>query len=286
MTEQERSEQTAVTPEESPAASAAAQVAQTAAAAVEQDAQAASGAAEQAKETVAAEADMMAANAVSAEKIAEMAAKIPPEQAVKTMQAAIAASEPDEDEQDTRDRLFTLRFKIPLEDYLTFYRLMTAGDEQKNKKKMTIVGGVEIVIGIIYLIMALTGVTQSSVFTYIVCLMLLLMGFYGLTYYKYFYQGSLTRSVTKQYDKTPYFHSTMTIDFYPNRSVEHIGDQLVENLWSRIDSIKVSESAYMIMVDAKRCMLIPKGQIFGQTGKMDSLIELICENYEKKRYDV
>lgn len=196
------------------------------------------------------------------------------------------ADQGDETEQDTRDRLFTLRFKIPLEDYLTFYRMMTSGDEKKNKKKMTIVGAVEIVVGIIYLIMALTGVTESSIFTYVVCLMLLLMGVYGMTYYKYFYQGSLTRSVTKQYDKTPYFHSTMTIDFYPNRSVEHIGDQLVENLWSRIDSIKVSESAYMIMVDPKRCMLIPKGQIVGQTERMDALVELICENYEKKRYEV
>ena len=43
-------------------------------------------------------------------------------------------------------KLFTLNFALPLEDYLDFYRIMNTANVKKSKKKMTIMGAVEIVV--------------------------------------------------------------------------------------------------------------------------------------------
>ena len=46
-------------------------------------------------------------------------------------------------------KLFTLNFALPLEDYLDFYRIMNTANVKKSKKKMTIMGAVEIVVGLL-----------------------------------------------------------------------------------------------------------------------------------------
>ena len=38
----------------------------------------------------------------------------------------------------TYEKLFTLKFHLPLDDYIEFYRVMTADSIDKNKKRMTI----------------------------------------------------------------------------------------------------------------------------------------------------
>lgn len=195
-------------------------------------------------------------------------------------QSEIAAQKPEDS-----DKLFTLRFRIPLEDYYQFHLIMGRENLKKGKRKTQILGLMELIFGVVFLVSVITTQVQASFFYYFIIAVLICMGLYGLTYYRFFYEKSLYKMVSKQHAKTPYLQKDIVVDFYPTKCVERIEENSNETFWYTIKSFRTTETLYMIMLDERRCMLIPKSQIGEQKEAFEKLMGEVCENFEKPRYE-
>lgn len=90
------------------------------------------------------------------------------------------ADEGDVDAAESRPKvkkLFTLNFALPLEDYLDFYRIMNAANVKKSKKKMTIMGAVEIVVGLLLVLSVAMGYSKATPLSWVLLAIIFLLGF-------------------------------------------------------------------------------------------------------------
>lgn len=183
--------------------------------------------------------------------------------------------------------LFSLKFRIPLEDYIQFHLVMGAESVKKGRKKTVLIGWVELVFGVAFLLALLAQQIEGSGFFYVVVAIMILMGLYSILYYRYFYKKSLRRVLTKQHAATPYLQSDILLDFYEDKLTEHVGEQKADTPWESIREIKSTDSLFLVMLDTKRCLLIPKDQLSPEElEKLETLLEDVSKKYRKPRYAV
>lgn len=183
--------------------------------------------------------------------------------------------------------LFSLKFRIPLEDYIQFHLVVGAASVKKGRKKTILLGWVEFLFGIAFLVAVLSKKTEGGLFFYVMIAIMIFMGLYSITYYRFFYQRSLRRVLGKQHAETPYLQNDILLDFYEDKLTEHVGDQQGDTQWDSIKEIKTTDTLLMIMLDAKRCLLIPKSQISPQElEQLEQLLEDVSKKYGKPRYAV
>lgn len=183
--------------------------------------------------------------------------------------------------------LFSLKFRIPLEDYIQFHLVMGAESVKKGRKKTVLIGWVELVFGVVFLAALLAQQIEGSGFFYVVVAIMILMGLYSILYYRYFYKKSLRRVLTKQHAATPYLQSDILLDFYEDKLTEHVGEQKADTPWESIHEIKSTDSLFLVMLDTKRCLLIPKDQLSPEElEKLETLLEDVSKKYRKPRYAV
>jgi hypothetical protein len=112
-------------------------------------------------------------------------------------------------------------------------------------------------------------------------------GLYSITYYRFFYQKSLEKVLAKQHASTPYLQSDITIDLYEDKLTEHVQDKQADTPWESIHEIKSTDALLMLMLDSKRCLLIPKSQLTPEElEKLERLLNEVSEKYGKPRYAV
>ncbi|WP_101909950.1 YcxB family protein [Marasmitruncus massiliensis] len=183
--------------------------------------------------------------------------------------------------------LFSLTFQIPLEDYIRFHLVIGAENEKKGRKKTVLLGWVEFVIGVLLLISLFVSDTESGLFFYFMIAVMILMGLYSITYYRFFYRKSLEKVLAKQHASTPYLQSDLTIDLYEDKLTEHVEDKQADTPWNAIHEIKSTDALLLLMLDTKRCLLIPKSQLSPvELEKLESLLDEVSEKYGKPRYAV
>ncbi len=183
--------------------------------------------------------------------------------------------------------LFSLTFRIPLEDYIRFHLVIGAENEKKGRKKTVLLGWVEFVIGVLLLISLFVSDTESGLFFYFMIAVMILMGLYSITYYRFFYRKSLEKVLAKQHASTPYLQSDLTIDLYEDKLTEHVEDKQADTPWNAIHEIKSTDALLLLMLDTKRCLLIPKSQLSPvELEKLESLLDKVSEKYGKPRYAV
>lgn len=183
--------------------------------------------------------------------------------------------------------LFSLTFRIPLEDYIRFHLVIGAENEKKGRKKTVLLGWAEFVIGVLLLISLFVSNTKNSLFFYFIIAVMILMGLYSITYYRFFYQKSLEKVLAKQHASTPYLQSDITIDLYEDKLTEHVQDKQADTPWESIHEIKSTDALLMLMLDSKRCLLIPKSQLTPEElEKLERLLNEVSEKYGKPRYAV
>lgn len=183
--------------------------------------------------------------------------------------------------------LFSFTFRIPLEDYIRFHLVIGAENEKKGRKKTVLLGWVEFVIGVLLLISLFVSDTESGLFFYFMIAVMILMGLYSITYYRFFYRKSLEKVLAKQHASTPYLQSDLTIDLYEDKLTEHVEDKQADTPWNAIHEIKSTDALLLLMLDTKRCLLIPKSQLSSvELEKLESLLDEVSEKYGKPRYAV
>lgn len=183
-------------------------------------------------------------------------------------------------------KLFTLCFRIPMEDYYNFHVIMGTENAKKSKRKTVLLGWVELIFGLGFLVSLLTTQTQGGLFYYFLIAVMIVMGLYGILFYRFFYPRSMRRAVTRQYEKTPYLQNEVEIDFYANRLIEHVQDKEAVTFWHSIKELRETDALYMVMIENNRCLLIPKSQVGEQKEALESLLRDVCANFEKPRYQL
>ncbi|MEG2295576.1 MAG: YcxB family protein [Oscillospiraceae bacterium] len=178
--------------------------------------------------------------------------------------------------------ILEIAYKIPLEDYLDFNFLTVNQTFKKQKKKAIVLGSIELVMGILFLITTVAMQGKIDFFIMLLNVGLILMGFYSISFYKYFFPKSLKKSATIQYEKNEYLKNTIHLDFYGNKFVERADDYVNDVFWEDIHSLRKSEKLLMIMMSENRCVIIPKKQIPDTLCQMEELFEVVSSKFNKE----
>lgn len=181
-----------------------------------------------------------------------------------------------------QDAILEINYKIPLEDYLNFNFLTVNQTFKKQKKKAMILGTIELVMGILFLVSTLAMQGKIDLFIMILNIGLILMGLYSISFYKYFFPKSLKKSAMKQYEKNEYLQNTIHLGFYADKFVEQADDYSNDVFWEDIHSFRKSENLLMIMMSENRCVIIPKNQIPHELSEMEELFEVVSSKFNKE----
>lgn len=188
---------------------------------------------------------------------------------------------------DSPKPLFSLTYQIPLEDFIQFHMIMTADAVKKGKKKTAIIGWIEFLFAVGFMVALLTKQIEGHLFLYIAVTIMILMGLYSILFYRVFYEKSVRKVLTKQHASTRYLQSDILLDFYEDKITEHVEDKQADTPWETIREIKTSDTLFLLMLDEKRCLLIPKNQLSEQEReKLEQLLDEVSKNYGKPRYAV
>ena len=106
--------------------------------------------------------------------------------------------------------LAQIRYRITLEQYLDFNRSVAEQNFKKQRRKSVLMGGVEMVVGALFLVslLALEPQKQQQMPYFSLYLVLgfilILLGVYSVAFYKVIFPRQLVKSATKQYQKSEY----------------------------------------------------------------------------------
>ena len=157
---------------------------------------------------------------------------------------------------------------------------------EKNRKKTTIIGGVEMALGVVLFVLTLLGVLPGGALQLLLMVLLIGFGFYSAFYYKLFYEKALVKAVNKQYQKSPFPTVEITLDFYEDRCVERSDGGRMVTKFKNIVGVRTTPSLIMIMVEQKRCLLIPRSEIGDREQQVIDLLDRACDTYGKLREEL
>ena len=177
---------------------------------------------------------------------------------------------------------FTLTYRISEEDLFAFHKITGAAQMEKNKKRMMIMGVIELIFGVFYLASILVSKIQSTPMQYLLGLFLAGMGLYGIFTNKNGYERQLRAAVKRQHKRTPYFQNDIQVDFYPHKCVEQLGKAGQETYWKDVRRVMQTERSYIIWIENKRCLLLSTSTLAQDTKEtLSQYLREVCERYEK-----
>ena len=222
----------------------------------------------------------------------DAAAGQPPQQAEAAPEEETDAYEEDEDEEEEEDDrfttpvLFTLRFPISLEDFKEFHRLMSGGVFKQQQRRSFIWGGMEVAISALYLILSFTGIFEPmSTFQWVLVAVLLAVGLFSL-YNGVFYKKRMEKMLERQYEQSSFRGVQLVMKFHEDGVEEVTGGSHLVTKFSKIYQIVTTSRLYMIQVDPRRSVLIPRATLGKQDAQLADLLTRASERYEKRRVNL
>ena len=226
----------------------------------------------------------------------DAAAGQPPQQAEAAPEEETDAYEEEEEDEDEEDEeeddrfttpvLFTLRFPISLEDFKEFHRLMSGGVFKQQQRRSFIWGGMEVAISALYLILSFTGIFEPmSTFQWVLVAVLLAVGLFSL-YNGVFYKKRMEKVLERQYEQSSFRGVQLVMKFHEDGVEEVTGDSHLVTKFSKIYQIVTTSRLYMIQVDPRRSVLIPRATLGKQDAQLADLLTRASERYEKRRVNL
>ncbi len=201
-------------------------------------------------------------------------------------QQAEAAPEEETDDRFTTPVLFTLRFPISLEDFKEFHRLMSGGVFKQQQRRSFIWGGMEVAISALYLILSFTGIFEPmSTFQWVLVAVLLAVGLFSL-YNGVFYKKRMEKMLERQYEQSSFRGVQLVMKFHEDGVEEVTGGSHLVTKFSKIYQIVTTSRLYMIQVDPRRSVLIPRATLGKQDAQLADLLTRASERYEKRRVNL
>ena len=179
--------------------------------------------------------------------------------------------------------ILTLEYTIQPEEYLHFNQYFAKENFQAKKNKTTLVGAIETVVALILLHATATGEGQYRLMLILLSAALVACGLYSMLFYTVIFPWSLKNAARKNYEKSDYLKNPIRQDFYPDSLVET--SQGVENrfYWNEVSEIRETPILFMLILEEKRTILIPKSGLGDQIYELDECLKLIEQKYGKQR---
>lgn len=191
-----------------------------------------------------------------------------------------------DEEMDPGIKVMTLKYRISLDDYVQFYKIMGASAVKQKLSSTFWMGWVELAFGLAFLIALLTSDIEGGFSHYLIVAVLIGMGIYSITYRWLVYPRSLQRTVAAQYQQLSYLNGEITVDLYENLCIEYPEGQTVRTPWKDMSEVRVGGGLYMVMFGEGRCLLIPASQLAEQKETFEALLDKLCAQYGRPRVSV
>jgi hypothetical protein len=177
--------------------------------------------------------------------------------------------------------LQTIEYNITLEQFLDFNRSVAEENYHAQKRKSVVMGFVEIIIGILFImvLIAQKNVVENLTLFLILGALLVLFGAYSVIFYKVVFPKQLTASATKQYQKSEYLRGNILVQFYGDRLFEQSGTYSDSIDWENTEGFRETPTLLQVMLKDTRCILIPKTQVLGQVNELKEMFQKISEVY-------
>ncbi len=177
--------------------------------------------------------------------------------------------------------LQTIEYNITLEQFLDFNRSVAEENYHAQKRKSVVMGVVEIIIGILFImvLIAQKNVVENLTLFLILGALLVLFGAYSVIFYKVVFPKQLTASATKQYQKSEYLRGNILVQFYGDRLFEQSGTYSDSIDWENTEGFRETSTLLQVMLKDTRCILIPKTQVLGQVNELKEMFQKISEVY-------
>lgn len=184
---------------------------------------------------------------------------------------------------EAKQPVFSLEYTIRPEEYLHFNEHFAQVNYRQKKNKTTLVGAIETVVALILLYASVTGESQYRLMLVLLSAALVAFGVYSLLFYTVIFPWSLKKAAQKNYEKSEYLKNPIRQDFYADCLVET--SQGVENrfYWNEISEIQETPILFMLILEERRTILIPKKGIGDQVYELDEFLKLIEQKFDKKR---
>ncbi|WP_040195456.1 YcxB family protein [Candidatus Soleaferrea massiliensis] len=183
---------------------------------------------------------------------------------------------------------FDLCFRVTLDNYIKFNLLLTKDTVDRAKKRNRIVGVLEILVGVVFLVISLLqeNLQGEWLFTAISAI-IIVIGVISLIYYPYIFPGQMRKAGKKHYMKSRYLQSEIRIQISDSFFREiSLGNQ-TDIYWEEIQGIKDADTMYLIVLEEKRCIIIPK-KAFDESSlqEFEEFLESMMKRYDKQRIEL
>lgn len=179
-----------------------------------------------------------------------------------------------------QEALFTLKHQIDFDSYLEFNHLMVEDMAAVKKKRTMIMGLIELVVGLLFLCGSLFTGQKTSWLYPILAVVLVVMGSYGLLFYRFIFPAQLKKAAGKQYQKNEYLQHEVELHFFEDnfREIAAGTDNIVE--WSEVERVKYTDSLIVMILSSQRCVIIPKTSIRNFDTDFLKYLERQIQRYE------
>lgn len=182
--------------------------------------------------------------------------------------------------------LAQIRYRISLEQYLDFNHSIAEQNFKAQRRKSVVMGTIEVIVGILFVISLLAQETQKrqqmNNFTLYLILgcVLIVLGLYSIIFYKLIFPRQLTKSATKQYNKSDYLRGEILVEMYEDHLFEESGTYSDSVNWEDTEGFRETPTMLQIMLKGTRCILIPKKQVPGRVNELRELFLNIAQQYD------
>lgn len=186
------------------------------------------------------------------------------------------------------EKTMTLRYNISADEFCDFQWLLGKKQFDKSIKRNTILGGIEIGLGVVYLISlvisSMTGNAIGGMTPYVMSLLIIGLGVYSLVYYRGMFNKRFYKMLKAQYEKTPYLKNEIVVDFYPNHVTEYFDEAPSDSYFYKMAGVRENERFFIVFLEERRCLLVPKAAITPeQVEALSAFLDEVCQNFEKPR---
>ena len=174
----------------------------------------------------------------------------------------------------------TLSYRISLKEYLAFNFELAEQNFAKQKKKTMIMGTIEIVAAVLFLVTLLIQPGETNQTLYLLLdLLLLAFGIYSLVFYRYFFPRQLRKAAEKQYCSNDYLQHQLQVIFYPDAVYEQSGDYENTIPYQELYGFEETDTLLKVMLTKERCILIPKDEVAQDQQELRDLFQELSQKW-------
>lgn len=152
--------------------------------------------------------------------------------------------------------LFTTVYRIPRETYQRFNLALTMKSYEKNVKKTTRQGLVELAVAVAVTLWVLSQ-PQKPQIVILLCVALMGLGLYSLTFYRHIFPRALFRTAGEKYDKSNYLQNDITLQWFADGMQEQVLEQNAKHLWASATKVWDGDGYYAIEFGRERTLILP-----------------------------